>query len=105
MGRRRGGQERQLRVLRDGRVVLGRGAHLRRDRGELSNEILAELSNKNIAELTKIVAKLRFPMSSAEISCGQGWRELAPMLEARANFGACATDDGAVVVAGGEIFG
>jgi hypothetical protein len=30
-----------------------------------------------------------------------GWKELASMREARANFGACATDDGFVVVAGG----
>ena len=53
LGRRRGGQERQLRVLRDGRVVLGRGAHLRWDRGELSNEALAELSNKILAEVIR----------------------------------------------------
>ena len=30
-----------------------------------------------------------------------GWKEIASMRQARANFGACATDDGCVVVAGG----
>ena len=75
-----------------------------------SSEYFATVESYWVAERTfggtavsrKILAEvIRFPKGSAEISCGQGWRELAPMLEARANFGACATDDGAVVVAGG----